>query len=83
MPIETSKGLLCGWWRRCWVWAYTKRFMLRLNEPSQTKLEQLIKEFGASKAAIIRQLIAQAKPEDFPKNWQMRAAERRTRQPRR
>ena len=59
--------------------SYTERFMLRLDEPSQTKLQQLITQFGASKAAIIRHLIAQAKPEDFPTSWQMRAAERRPR----
>ena len=41
---------------------YTTRFILRLDESSQTKLQQLIKPFGASKADIIRQLIAQAKP---------------------
>jgi hypothetical protein len=46
---------------------YTTRFMLRLDEPSQTKLQQLINQLGASKAAIIRHLIAQAKPEDSPK----------------
>jgi hypothetical protein len=57
--------------------------MLRLDESSQTTLQQLIKQFGASKADIIRQLIAQAKPEDFPPSWQMRATERRTQQPRR
>ena len=51
--------------------------MLRLDESSHTKLQQLIKEFGASKADIIRHLIAQAKPEDFPKSWHMSAAERR------
>jgi predicted transcriptional regulator len=45
---------------------YTERFMLRLDEPSHTKLQQLIQEFGTSKAAIIRHLIAQAEPEDFP-----------------
>jgi hypothetical protein len=61
---------------------YTARFMRRLDEPSQTKLEQLIKQFGASKAAIIRQLIAQAKPEDFPKGWHMKALERHAQQPR-
>jgi predicted DNA-binding protein len=61
---------------------YTERFMLRLDEPSQTKLQQLIQEFGTSKAAIIRHLIAQAEPEDFPKSWQMKAAERLTQQPR-
>jgi hypothetical protein len=56
---------------------YGTRFMLRLDEPSQTKLQQLIKQFGASKAEVIRQLIAQATPENFPKSWHMRAAERR------
>jgi predicted DNA-binding protein len=55
---------------------YTERFMLRLDEPSQTKLQQLVKQFGASKAQIIRQLINHAEPEDFPASWQMRAAER-------
>jgi hypothetical protein len=55
---------------------YTARFMLRLDEPSQTKLQQLIKQLGASKADIIRHLIAQAKPEDFPKSWRIRATER-------
>jgi predicted transcriptional regulator len=61
---------------------YTTRFMLRLDESSQTKLQQLITQFGASKADIIRQLIAQAKPEDFPPSWQMRATERRAPQAR-
>jgi hypothetical protein len=62
---------------------YTERFMLRLDEPSQAKLQQLITQFGASKAEIIRQLITQAKPEDFPKSWHMRTAELRPQQPRR
>jgi hypothetical protein len=51
--------------------------MLRLDEFSQTKLQQFVKRFGASKAEIIRQLIAQATDEDFPKSWQIRAAEHR------
>jgi hypothetical protein len=50
--------------------------MLRLDEPSRAKLEQFINQFGASKAQIIRHLIAQATLEDFPKSWHMRAAER-------
>jgi hypothetical protein len=58
---------------------YGKRFMLRLDESSQTKLQQLVDQFEASKAAIIRQLIAQAEPEDFPLSGQMRASERRVR----
>jgi hypothetical protein len=56
---------------------YGKRFMLRLDGPSQTKLQQIVKQFGVSKAEIIRQLVAQAEPEDFPASWQMSAAERR------
>jgi predicted transcriptional regulator len=60
---------------------YGTRFMLRLDDPSQAKLQQLVKQFGASKAEIIRQLIAQANDENFPKSWQMRAAEHRV-QPR-
>ena len=56
---------------------YGTRFLLRLDEPSQTKLQQLLKQFGASKSEIIRQLIAQANDEDFPKSWQMRAAKHR------
>ena len=59
---------------------YGRRFMLRLDDPSQTKLQQLIKRFGASKAEIIRQLLAQAEPEDFPPSCHTRAAERRARQ---
>jgi predicted transcriptional regulator len=56
---------------------YGTRFMLRLDEPTQTKLQQLVQQFGSSKAKIIRHLIAQAEPEDFPPSWHMRAAERR------
>jgi hypothetical protein len=37
---------------------YDTRFMLRLDKTSQTKLQQLMQQFGASKAHIIRQLIA-------------------------
>jgi hypothetical protein len=49
--------------------------MVRLESPSETKLQHLIKQFGASKAEIIRQLIMQATPEHFPKSWRMRVAE--------
>jgi hypothetical protein len=55
---------------------YGIRFMLRLDDLSQTKLQQLVEQFGVSKAEIIRQLIAQANAEDFPKSWHMRVAER-------
>jgi hypothetical protein len=61
---------------------YGTRFVLRLDELSQAKLQQLINQFGTSKAEIIRQLIAQAKSEDFPKSWHMWAAEHRAQQAR-
>ncbi|HSF29889.1 MAG TPA: hypothetical protein VLK82_05380 [Candidatus Tectomicrobia bacterium] len=54
---------------------YDTRFMLRLDDASRTKLQELVERFAASKAEIIRQLIMQATPEAFPKSWQMRAAE--------
>jgi hypothetical protein len=49
--------------------------MLRLGECLQTKLQRLVQRFGASKAEIIRQRIAQANAADFPKSWPVRAAE--------
>jgi predicted transcriptional regulator len=55
---------------------YGTRFMLRLDEASREQLQHLVDHFDVSKAKIIRQLIAQATPEDFSKSWQMRAAER-------
>jgi hypothetical protein len=61
---------------------YDTRFMLRLDEPSQTKLQHRIKQFGASNPDLIRQLITPATPEDFPPSWHMRAAERHAPQPR-
>ena len=54
---------------------YTERFMLRLDDPTREKLEDLSMHFDESAAEVIRQLITQAKPEDFPQSWRMRAAE--------
>jgi len=51
--------------------------MLRLDDPTREKLEELSTHFEMSAAEIIRHLIAQATPEDFPRSWHMRAAERR------
>jgi predicted transcriptional regulator len=59
---------------------YGTRFMLRLDERSQTKLQQLCKHFDVSNAEIIRQLIAQAEPEGFPPSWHTKAAEHRAHQ---
>ena len=61
---------------------YGTRFMLRLDDPTQEKLEELSTHFEMSAAEIIRHLIAQATPEDFPRSWHMRAAERRVPQAR-
>jgi hypothetical protein len=55
--------------------------MLRLNNTSSLKLQELVDRFGVPKANIIRHLITQAEPEDFPPSWQMRATERLTQQP--
>ena len=62
---------------------YGTRFMLRLDHLTQEKLDALSAHFAKPAAAIIRQLIAQAEPNDFPPSWQMRAAEYHTRQARR
>ena len=62
---------------------YNTRLMLRLDEASQTKLQQLMQQFGTSKANIVCQLMLQATPEDFPTSWHMRTAKRRAPQARR
>jgi hypothetical protein len=56
---------------------YGIRFMLRLDAPSGAKLQQLGTHFGVSRAVIIRQLIAHAPPDAFPRSWHTRAAEHR------
>jgi len=59
---------------------YDTRFMLRVDEPSREQLQHRVDHFDVTKAEIIRHLIAQATPEDFPQSWQLKAAERRTQQ---
>jgi hypothetical protein len=54
-----------------------ERFMLRLNRLASRKLQALAEHFATSRAEIIRQLIAQASPEDVPESWQMAVEERR------
>lgn len=56
---------------------YGKRFMLRLDALTGEKLENLSTHFHRPAAEIIRQLVAQANVDAFPKSWHMRAAERR------
>jgi predicted HicB family RNase H-like nuclease len=54
-----------------------RKFMMRLDQETSTKLEVLTQTFHRSAAEVIRQLIAQATPEDFPQNWQLQMEERR------
>ena len=62
---------------------YGRRFMLRFDDPTREKLEDLAAHFDKSAAEIIRHLIAQATPDAFPKSWQMRAKPRCAHLPRR
>jgi hypothetical protein len=53
--------------------SYQRRFMLRLDETTTQKRQQDVEQLGMSRAEIIRQLIIQAKAEDFPPSWQLEA----------
>jgi hypothetical protein len=61
---------------------YDTRFMLRFDHLTREKLEDLSTHLTKPASEIIRHLITQAEPEDFPKSWQMRAKERSTQSPR-
>jgi len=54
---------------------YGRRFQLRLDPDTQRKLGTLMQTFDRSAAEIIRQLIAQTTPEDFPQRWHMAVIE--------
>jgi predicted transcriptional regulator len=54
---------------------YERRFQLRLDQATQRKLEALMQTFHRSAAEVIRQLIAQAAPEDFPQSWHLAVEE--------
>jgi predicted transcriptional regulator len=58
---------------------YGKRFMMRLDPQTWETLEELSKRFEKSAAEIIRQLVAQATPDDFPQTWQTADGRRRPR----
>jgi predicted DNA-binding protein len=57
---------------------YHRKFGLRLDAVTSQKLETLTHTFGRSAAEVIRQLITQAQPEDFPRSWHLAVNERRT-----
>jgi predicted DNA-binding protein len=48
---------------------YDQRYMLRLNAPTRQKLDALAEHCGKSIAEIVRHLVTQATPEDFPQDW--------------
>jgi predicted DNA-binding protein len=56
---------------------YHRKFGMRLDEVTAHKLETLTHTFNRPAAEVIRQLIAQVRPEDFPPSWHMAAMERR------
>jgi hypothetical protein len=56
---------------------YGQRFMLLLDDETSTKLGTLMQTFDRSAAEIIRQLIAQASPEEFPQSWHLAVNEHR------
>jgi predicted DNA-binding protein len=62
---------------------YGKRFLMRLDAPTRTRLEELSRHFGQPVAAVIRQLVTQARVEDFPESWQLAVKEHQTREQRR
>ena len=53
--------------------------MLRLDQTTATKLQHLVAQFAKPRAEIIRQLIAQAAPADFPPSWHLAVDEQRQR----
>lgn len=58
---------------------YYRKFGLRLDEVTSRKLETFTQTFRRPAADVIRQLIAQATPEDFPPSWHLAVAERHRR----
>jgi predicted transcriptional regulator len=50
---------------------YRRPFILRLDDETSRKLATLTQTSHRSAAEVIRQLIAQARPEDFPPNWRL------------
>jgi len=49
-----------------------RRFMLRLDDETSKRLDTLTRGFDRPAAEVIRQLIVQATPVDFPPSWQVR-----------
>ena len=60
---------------------YDRKFGLRLDEVTSGRLEALTQTFNRPAADVIRQLIMQARPEDFPQSWHLARDERRQGEP--
>jgi predicted transcriptional regulator len=54
---------------------YARKFGMRLDHETSRKLETLTEAFDRSAAEIIRQLIVQARLEDFPQSWHLAVGE--------
>jgi predicted transcriptional regulator len=58
---------------------FDRKYQLRLDEATSRQLAALTHTFHRPAADVIRQLIAQATPEDFPPGWHLAVAERQRR----
>jgi predicted transcriptional regulator len=56
---------------------FHRKFGLRLDDKTSRKLVVLTTTFHRPAADVIRQLILQAQPEDFPQSWHLARDERR------
>jgi hypothetical protein len=56
---------------------YGTRLILRLDNETSKKLGILTRTFDRSAAEVIRHLIVQATPEDFPPSWRVRVGDDR------
>jgi hypothetical protein len=61
---------------------YHRKFGLRLDAVTSHELETLTHTFDRPAAEVIRQLIMQARPEEFPESWHLAADARRQRETR-
>jgi predicted transcriptional regulator len=58
---------------------FRRKFGIRLDEVTSRKLEAFTQTFHRPAADVIRQLIAQATPKDFPPSWHLAVAEHQRR----
>ena len=59
---------------------YGRRVMLRLDDQTANPLERLTQAFGRSAAEVIRQLILQARLEEFPESWRLAVGDQHQRE---